>query len=97
MAIAAAALLAMSVAGNAQPAPPQPQQQVPPPAAPGSSTDKRNRPDSRRNDLSRSQGVIQPPVNGDHNVVPAPNEGSSTMPIIPPPGTPGGNQNVQPK
>ena len=95
-AIAAAALLATSVGGNAQPAPPQ-QQQVQPPPGPGSSTDEQHRPDSLSNDLSRSHGVIPPPANGDRNVVPTPNAGSSTMPVIPPPGTPGGNQDVQPK
>jgi hypothetical protein len=47
--------------------------------------------------LSRSPGVIEPPPTGDQNIVPAPSVGPNTMPIIPPPGTPGKNPGVQPK
>ena len=48
------------------------------------------------NKLSRSNGVICPPEVADPGVKqPAPNTG--TMPVIPPPGSPGGKQNVQPK
>jgi hypothetical protein len=45
--------------------------------------------------LSQSNGVICPPQTDPGMKQPAPNQG--TMPIIPPPGTPGGNPNVQPK
>ena len=46
--------------------------------------------------LAKSGGVICPP----HNVDPAmkaPTPQGGTMPVIPPPGSPGGNPNVQPK
>jgi hypothetical protein len=46
--------------------------------------------------LSQSNGVICPPTNVDPNIkAPAPDTGK--MPVIPPPGSPGGNPNVQPK
>jgi hypothetical protein len=47
--------------------------------------------------LSRSGGVIHPPPTGDGGVVAPPNQGTSRTPVIPPPGTPGGNPLVQPK
>ena len=45
--------------------------------------------------LSRSGGVITPPMVGDPNVKTPPSSGDT--PVIPPPGTPGGNPDVQPK
>ena len=46
--------------------------------------------------LSQSGGVICPPSVGDRDIkVPTPKGGA--MPVIPPPGSPGGNPNVQPK
>lgn len=48
--------------------------------------------------LERNQGVITPPPTGDTDIyttVPNPNPG--TTPVIPPPGTPGGSQDLQPK
>jgi len=47
--------------------------------------------------LSRSQGTVQPPAvdPGINKNPPAP--GVGTMPVIPPPGTAGGNQTVVPK
>jgi len=51
--------------------------------------------------LDRSKGVIVPPAstaNTDPGIVkPAPSTGTRSMPVIPPPGTPGGDPNVQPK
>ena len=46
---------------------------------------------------SLSQGVIQPPATGDGGVIAPPNTDKTPMPVIPPPGTPGGNERVQPK
>jgi hypothetical protein len=47
--------------------------------------------------LSRSDGVICPPAGLDPDIrAPAPN-GSSNMPVIPPPGSPGGDPAVRPK
>jgi hypothetical protein len=46
--------------------------------------------------LAESKGVICPPPNVDPEIAkPAP--GGGTMPVIPPPGSPGGNPRVQPK
>jgi hypothetical protein len=51
--------------------------------------------------LDRSKGVIVPPASTadtDPGIVkPAPSTGARSMPVIPPPGTPGGDPNVQPK
>ncbi|HTZ00856.1 MAG TPA: hypothetical protein VMC05_00880 [Xanthobacteraceae bacterium] len=46
--------------------------------------------------LAQSGGVICPPQNVDP-AMKAPTPQSGTMPVIPPPGSPGGNPNVQPK
>ena len=51
----------------------------------------------RDEQLSRSPGVIEPPATGDQNIVPSPDVGPNTMPVIPPPGTKGGNPQVEPK
>jgi len=46
--------------------------------------------------LARSDGVLCPPAGVDTEMhVPTPNVG--TMPVIPPPGGPGGDQGVRPK
>lgn len=46
--------------------------------------------------LARSNGVLCPPSDVDPAMrAPTPNTG--TTPVIPPPGSPGGNPNVQPK
>lgn len=52
---------------------------------------------NRHEQLSRSPGVIEPPATGDQNVVRSPDTGPNTMPVIPPPGTEGGNPQVVPK
>jgi ABC-type transport system substrate-binding protein len=46
--------------------------------------------------LARSDGVLCPPANVDPEIrAPTPDVG--TTPVIPPPGSPGGNPNVRPK
>ncbi len=67
-----------------------------PPDAPGP-TIPAPRPGENLSDrLDRTDGVIPPTQNLDPGLTkPAPNTG--TMPVIPPPGTPGGAQDVQPK
>jgi hypothetical protein len=67
--------------GIGQPAPP-----AAPPASGGSGSD-----------LNRSGGVITPPAGIDPEIKQTPPAAGSTMPIIPPPGTPGGNPAVKPK
>jgi len=49
--------------------------------------------------LGRSGGVIRPPGNIDPEIsVPPKDPGAgSSMPVIPPPGSPGGDQSVKPK
>jgi hypothetical protein len=46
--------------------------------------------------LARSDGVICPPPHADSDIK-APTPPGGTMPVIPPPGSPGGDPNVQPK
>jgi len=46
--------------------------------------------------LAQSKGVICPPSGVDHDMRVAPPNGGRLR-VIPPPGTPGGDQNVQPK
>ena len=48
--------------------------------------------------LEQSDGVIRPPETGTPDItVPAPVPNPGTTPVIPPPGSPGGNQQVDPK
>jgi len=47
------------------------------------------------NKLRQSNGVICPPDVDQGMKAPTPNTGR--MPVIPPPGSPGGDQNIQPK
>jgi hypothetical protein len=48
--------------------------------------------------LAKSDGVLCPPDNVDPQMrAPAPSAGSSSMPVIPPPGSPGGDPDVRPK
>ena len=47
--------------------------------------------------LSQRQGTLQPPAVDPGIHAPLPPNSQDTMPVIPPPGTPGGNRNVVPK
>ena len=47
--------------------------------------------------LNQSGGVIKPPENVDPEIQKKPPDTSGKMPIIPPPGAPGGDPNVKPK
>jgi hypothetical protein len=60
----------------------------PPGAAGGTSLSKR---------LSRSQGTLQPPAVDPGINVPVPPQSQGTMPVIAPPGAPGGDQKIVPK
>ncbi len=72
------------------------------PLPPGGSSGSSNAPEqsplprSPSEELNHSGGVLQPPPTPDAGVVSPPSEGSS-MPVIPPPGTPGGTPKMQPK
>lgn len=66
---------------------------APSPPLPGGTPDENL---SRR--LEESEGVIKPPRTGDTEIhVPPKDDSAGRMPIIPPPGSPGGRQDVQPK
>jgi len=48
--------------------------------------------------LDRNSGVIHPPAGVDPGIaVPVPDPDPHSTPVIPPPGTPGGNPSVRPK
>jgi hypothetical protein len=47
--------------------------------------------------LAETKGVICPPVGVDPGITAAPPTGGSLMPVIPPPGNPGGDRNLQPR
>jgi hypothetical protein len=48
-------------------------------------------------DLARWGGVITPPADVDPQMKRAPSHSADPMPVIPPPGTPGGDPSVKPK
>jgi hypothetical protein len=52
---------------------------------------------TQSSDLNRSGGIITPPADVDPGIKQTPPPTGSPMPIIPPPGTPGGNPTVKPK
>jgi len=71
---------------------------------PGSGTERAKPPsaesgpsDNLSERLNRSGGVIKPPENVDPGLQKKPPEDSGKMPVIPPPGSPGGDPNVKPK
>jgi len=71
---------------------PQPRDVVPQAKEPGATSG------TLSEQLSRSGGVIQPPSHADRKIeAPTPDPGAQSMPIVPPPGSPGGDPNVKPK
>jgi hypothetical protein len=72
---------------------------VAPPATPAAPAEKIVPPDggTPSNRLSRQGGVINPPNIDPGMTVNPPKSGSTTTPVIPPPGSPGGNPSVVPK
>jgi hypothetical protein len=93
-AAAAWAIALPAAAAEKEALPPQTpsHQTVPEAAAPGSGggaplSDK----------LDRQGGVIRPPAGIDPEITRPPPSGGSGMPVIPPPGTPGGEPGVKPK
>lgn len=70
---------------------PRPEASEPKPALPSTGENLSER-------LDRSGGVIRPPAGVDPEIrVPPKEPNAGTMPVIPPPGSPGGNPSVQPK
>ena len=74
-----------AAARAAEQSPDQPNKPVEPPASGSSSS------------LSHSGGVISPPDNVDPQMKQTPPASGDRMPVIPPPGSPGGDQSVKPK
>jgi hypothetical protein len=71
---------------------------------PGSAADRGNQPSTDAGPsgnlserLNRSGGVIKPPENVDPGLQKKPPDDSGNMPVIPPPGSSGGDPNVKPK
>jgi hypothetical protein len=105
-ALAAMGLPGIASAQNPQPAPPgEPQTRMAPPNSPSPPpeqirpTDPGDRTGGQTlsDKLSRQQGTLQPPPVDPGMRKPVPQRGEGTMPVIPPPGTPGGDQKVVPK
>jgi hypothetical protein len=88
-AVALAGVFAASAAAQQQP--PQPPAAQPPVSAPPAKPDCPGNPSG-----APSNGVICPPDVDPGMKVPPPQTGAK-MPAIPAPGTPGGDQNIQPK
>lgn len=98
--VAGASIPCIAAAQNPQPAPPQvthppiapPSASQPPPEqiAPHGNT-------TLSDQLSNQKGTIHPPAVDPGINAPLPHRAQGSMPVIPPPGTPGGNQAVVPK
>jgi hypothetical protein len=105
--VACLALPCTAGAQNPQPAPPtQPHPTVAPPSAsqpppeqiaPGGGSRGTAGTGNLSERLSRQEGTLQPPTVDPGIRAPLPPNSQGTMPVIPPPGTPGGNQTVVPK
>jgi hypothetical protein len=95
VAILAANLAAEAGTDAAQTPPPpdQPQAQIPEKVAPP----LENGAKENKTKLQREDGVIRPPANVDPGMTEKPPETGGRMPVIPPPGSPGGNPSLQPK
>lgn len=55
------------------------------------------KPNDQSAQAPQGPGVIAPPATGDRSVITPPATGAAKMPVIPPPGTPGDNNDVVPK
>ncbi|HQT80446.1 MAG TPA: hypothetical protein PLD10_25685 [Rhodopila sp.] len=80
-------------------APQNPVAPVAPPNAPSPPPEQIAPPSGNLSDtLSRKHGTITPPRNVDPGITVTPrHKGTPLTPVIPPPGSPGGNQSVVPK
>jgi hypothetical protein len=99
-ALAALSLPGFAGAQNPQPAPPgQSNSPSPPPEQirPANPKDSAGGSQTLSDKLSQQRGTLQPPAIDPGIHKPPPQRGEGNMPVIPPPGTPGGNQQVVPK
>lgn len=78
-------------------APPSASQPPPEQIAPGGTLPGTSGTANLSDRLSRQQGTLQPPAVDPGIQTQLPAHGQGNMPVIPPPGTPGGNPNVVPK
>jgi hypothetical protein len=78
-------------------APPNASQPPPEQIAPGGSASATPDKDNLSDRLAKQHGMLQPPKVDPGIQAPLPSHAQGTMPVIPPPGTPGGNQTVVPK
>jgi hypothetical protein len=89
------------VAGAQNPQPAPPQMEHPPLAPPNASQPPPEQiapiQHSLSDKLSRQQGMLQPPAVDPGIRAPLPPQANGPMPVISPPGTPGGDQKVVPK
>ena len=89
------------VADAQNPQPASPQEAHPPLAPPNASQPPPEQIAPSHNNLSeqlsRQQGMLQPPTVDPGIRAPLPPQANGPMPVIPPPGTPGGDQRVVPK
>lgn len=83
--------------GNPHPAIASPSAPTPPPEklSPAAKADTNRATLSDK--LAQQNGTLEPPKTGDSGAVIKPHQETGNMPVIPPPGTKGGNQRVQPK
>lgn len=98
--IASAVILAGTLAASAQVIPPNPPStQAVPEQQPSPPTPRRQQKpqEGQESNLSRSQGVLTPPRTGDPVVKTPDRSVAPSTPVIPPPGTPGGRQDIEPK
>jgi hypothetical protein len=91
-AAALAIMFAGSLAGPAAAQAP-PSSQIPEKIEPPLSPAPKN---GGKEEFKREDGVVRPPSDIDPGMETKPRDGGRT-PVIPPPGTPGGDENVQPK
>ncbi len=100
LAATAGGVLALAQNPPAGQPPPQPPPEIMKP--PNESTTPPGAPDNPKQPLTKQlkegEGVIEPPRSIDPEIEkPVPEDFEGKMPVIPPPGEPGGNPDVQPK
>lgn len=84
--LAVGTAVAVAAQPDGHPTPDQPNTPAVPPASGTSSSE-----------LSRSGGVVVPPSGVDPAMKQTPPPSGAKMPVIPPPGTPGGDSSIKPK
>jgi hypothetical protein len=98
--LVAFALVSAVTAASAQTSPPAQASKDCPPGtsanAPGINSNNNSSNSNLSDKLASSKGIICPPAGVDREMQQKPPEGGA-MKVVPPPGSPGGDQSVQPK